>query len=168
MGPCGFQNEKPCTWHDLGENAKHFVTSWAKKIWSALTTSTSSDVAEGARGAAKKFNPAMLEGAGALGEAAASRAAAAEAGATASNPLAGTTYSAKVQSQMAQPGDLYHGFPSIIDQFAGEGSMSNIVGNDGTTRSLLELPGAVNGKSGNFQWIIEPDNTVNHRLFVPQ
>lgn len=68
---------------------------------------------------------------------------------------------------MQNTDDLYHAFPSIVDQFAGEGSQSTIVGNDGVTRSLIELPGAINGKEGSFQWIIGSDNSVNHRLFVP-
>jgi len=31
----------------------------------------------------------------------------------------------------------------------------------------VELPGAVNGRPGNYEWIISPNNEVNHRLFRP-
>ena len=32
----------------------------------------------------------------------------------------------------------------------------------------LEIPGSYKGKDGVFEYIIEPDNTVNHRFFRPK
>lgn len=81
------------------------------------------------------------------------------------NPLYGTTYTQKVMDQMAQ--DDYHGFPSLIDTLPRSTDVCPRVGNDGTVRSLVELPGSINGVSGNYQWIIEPVQTINHRFFQP-
>jgi hypothetical protein len=86
------------------------------------------------------------------------------------NPLSGTFYSEKVVRQM-QPSPRtgkpdYHGFPKAVDDFAGDGSRSTIRGVDGIERTKIELPGSVNGRDGVFEWIIEPDGKVNHRLFV--
>ncbi|MCC5959790.1 MAG: RHS repeat-associated core domain-containing protein [Rhodobacteraceae bacterium] len=80
------------------------------------------------------------------------------------NPLEGTTYTDKVRRQM-EGRDLDHNFPSIIDNHADAANIRTIVGGDGIERIKIELPGAINGKPGNFSWIIEPDNTVNHRQF---
>ena len=34
-------------------------------------------------------------------------------------------------------------------------------------RTWVEIDGSYFGKDGIFQYIIEPDGTCNHRLFVP-
>lgn len=81
------------------------------------------------------------------------------------NPLSGTTYTGKVRQQLRQ-GDL-HSFPLEVDNFAGNGKSSTIVGGDGVTRTKVELPGGYRGRTGHFEWIIEPDKRVNHRIFVP-
>jgi hypothetical protein len=71
------------------------------------------------------------------------------------NPLEGTTYTQKVLDQMGQ--DIYHGFPSSIDTLPTAG--------DGIPRTLVRLPGAINGEAGDYEWIIDQDGTVNHRYF---
>ncbi len=83
----------------------------------------------------------------------------------ASSFFEGTTYSAKVEAQMAS-GD-FHGFPSSIDNLSGSGTVTEIVGGDGITRFKLEFPGEINGRSGVFEYIREPNGTINHRLFRP-
>jgi len=40
-------------------------------------------------------------------------------------------------------------------------------GVDGVSRTKIELNGRYGGKEGTFEWIVEPNGTVNHRLFVP-
>lgn len=80
------------------------------------------------------------------------------------NPLDGTTYTDKVKRQM-EGADLDHNFPSIIDKQAAGAKVKTITGGDGIDRTKVELPGSINGKDGSFNWIIEPDKTVNHRQF---
>ena len=79
------------------------------------------------------------------------------------NPLEGTTYTQKVLDQMGQ--DIYHGFPSSIDTLPTAGDASTITGGDGIPRTLVRLPGAINGEAGDYEWIIDQDGTVNHRYF---
>ncbi len=81
------------------------------------------------------------------------------------NPLANTTYTSKVLRQMWS--DEYHGFPKIIDNFGSSGKISDIVGVDKIVRTKLEIPGSLNGKNGIFEYIIESDKSINHRLFKP-
>jgi len=57
-----------------------------------------------------------------------------------------------------------HGFPLEVDNFAGQGTTRQITGRDGVVRTKVELPGGYRGQEGTFEWIIEPDGTVNHRL----
>jgi hypothetical protein len=78
-------------------------------------------------------------------------------------PLPGTTYTPKVMGQIEQ-GDN-HAFPKLIDQFAAEGTATQITGGDGVVRTKVQVPGAKNGEDGNYTWIVEPDGSINHRLF---
>jgi len=88
------------------------------------------------------------------------------------NPLEGTTYTGKVRAQMrpnpktGRPDN--HGFPLEVDNSAGLGRQTTIKGSDGLSRTKIELDGSFNGQQGTFEWIIEPNGTVNHRLFVPK
>jgi len=88
------------------------------------------------------------------------------------NPLQDTRYTGKVRQQMRPhqrtgvPDN--HGFPLEVDNFAGQGTTRQITGRDGVVRTKVELPGSYRGKEGTFEWIVEPDGTVNHRLFVPE
>nr|WP_313955568.1 hemagglutinin repeat-containing protein [Paraburkholderia sp. BCC1886] len=84
---------------------------------------------------------------------------------TADNFFDGTTYTSKVRNQAAS-GD-YHGFPQSADAFSGEGNVQPITGGDGVTRWKLTIPGSYNGTAGIFEYIRNPDGTINHRLFVP-
>lgn len=81
------------------------------------------------------------------------------------NPLDGTIYTNKVQRQMKQ-GD-FHSFPNHVDAFGADGKVSQIVGNDGIVRTKLEISGSYKGRDGNFEYIIEPNKTINHRFFKP-
>jgi RHS repeat-associated protein len=87
------------------------------------------------------------------------------------NPLEGTSYTDKVRAQMrpnlktGRPDN--HGFPLEVDNSAGLGRQSKITGGDGVVRTKIELDGSYGSKNGVFEWIIEPDGAVNHRLFRP-
>jgi hypothetical protein len=83
------------------------------------------------------------------------------------NSLASTSYSSKVINQMANTADQFHSFPKQVDNFGSYGAVSKIVGNDGIQRLMLRIPGSLNGINGNFEYIIEPDGIINHRLFRP-
>jgi hypothetical protein len=81
--------------------------------------------------------------------------------------LSNTKYTEKVIKQMSKKSDLYHSFPSMIDDMAGMyGYIGKFVGNDGIVRTAVELPGAINGTTGWYQYIIEPNGIiVKHRKF---
>lgn len=88
------------------------------------------------------------------------------------DPLKGTKYSKKVLRQM-QPNlktgkPDYHGFPKEVDNHAKFGRQETIVGRDGVKRTKVSVKGSYQGKEGDFEWIVEPDKTVNHRLFNPK
>lgn len=85
---------------------------------------------------------------------------------TASNFFDGASYTAKVKQQAAS-GD-YHAFPQSVDGFAQHGTVTRIVGGDGITRYKLEIKGSYRGKAGVFEYIKNPDGSINHRLFVPK
>lgn len=76
-------------------------------------------------------------------------------------------YTEKVRKQ-ASSGD-YHAFPQSVDGFAQKyGKTSIITGGDGIPRIKLELKGEYKGKKGVFEYIRNPNGTINHRLFVPK
>lgn len=73
----------------------------------------------------------------------------------------------KVQAQM-RIGDN-HTFPQLVDEAAKKSRSFGFVSGDGQVRGGVEVPGARNGKPGNYQWIVEPNGRdVNHRAFVPE
>ena len=78
----------------------------------------------------------------------------------------GATYTDKVKGQ-ASSGD-FHSFPESVDSYAGQGKISTITGGDGVERLKLEISGEYRGKEGVFEYIREPNGTINHRLFVPK
>jgi len=43
--------------------------------------------------------------------------------------------------------------------------VSYVAGGDGIVRIHVKLSGFKNNKPGEFYWIIEPDGTINHRIF---
>ena len=87
------------------------------------------------------------------------------------NPLSGTKYSRKVLFQMEHNlktgSPDFHGFPKIVDNYANLGQRELIKGKDGINRIRVSLDGGYKGSDGCFEWIIESDKSVNHRLFVP-
>ena len=54
-----------------------------------------------------------------------------------------------------------------MDGFAKNGNVKYIIGNDGVKRAKLEIRGNYRGRKGTFEYIREPNNTINHTLFVP-
>lgn len=78
----------------------------------------------------------------------------------------GTTYTDKVKQQ-ASSGD-FHSFPESVDGHAHQGTISTITGGDGVERLKLEISGSYRGREGIFEYIREPNGTINHRLFVPK
>ncbi|ONK25397.1 hypothetical protein BVE84_10115 [Streptococcus azizii] len=81
------------------------------------------------------------------------------------NPLENIEYTDKVKKQMKQ-GD-FHSFPEAVDSFGADGEITKIVGGDGITRTKVEISGSYKGREGVFEYIIEANNTVNHRFFRP-
>jgi hypothetical protein len=61
----------------------------------------------------------------------------------------------------------FHGFPRIADNYAHLGKKDLIKGNDGFFRTKISLEGGYKGRGGYFEWILEADNTINHRKFIP-
>ncbi|MBS0883755.1 hemagglutinin repeat-containing protein [Pantoea sp. JGM49] len=78
----------------------------------------------------------------------------------------GTTYTDKVKQQ-ASSGD-FHSFPESVDSHSDQGTVSVITGGDGVERLKLEISGSYRGKEGVFEYIREPNGSINHRLFVPK
>jgi len=83
------------------------------------------------------------------------------------NPLSDVQYTDKVKAQMSNSSDLYHSYPSLIDEMALPSDQSTIVGRDGVSRTLIQMPGSINGAPGVFEYIIDADGVCNHRLFRP-
>ncbi|EIR7532028.1 RHS domain-containing protein, partial [Salmonella enterica subsp. enterica serovar Llandoff] len=79
--------------------------------------------------------------------------------------FANTKYTDKVIAQM-KSGDL-HSFPESVRTFQDAGTVTKITGGDGIVRDMLKIPGRYRGKNGNFEFIKEPDGSINHRLFKP-
>lgn len=87
------------------------------------------------------------------------------------SPLKNTRYTKKVLAQMERnlkTGQTdFHGFPRTVDNYAGLGKKELIQGRDGLTRMKVTVKGAYKGKSGIFEWIVEADGSINHRIFIP-
>ncbi len=77
----------------------------------------------------------------------------------------GIRYTDKVIKQMSNAADLNHSFPAIIDTFVDVNAGRPLIGGDGITRTLIELPGSINNTPGVFEYIIEPNGMCNHRFF---
>jgi hypothetical protein len=74
------------------------------------------------------------------------------------NPLAGTRYTQKVREQIDCGDD--HGFPALIDGMPTMRDTSIVRGGEGVPRTHVKLPGAVDGNTGTFHWIIESDGSM--------
>lgn len=59
-----------------------------------------------------------------------------------------------------------HGFPDIIDNYPTATNEYPLVGGDGIDRKFFQLEGRNNGKSGVFEWIVEPNGDISHRRFI--
>ena len=61
-----------------------------------------------------------------------------------------------------------HAFNNIIDNYAGQATKFSLKGGDGIERSLYQVEGSLNGKSGVFEWIVDPNPAkgVVHRRFI--
>lgn len=77
----------------------------------------------------------------------------------------GTTYTEQAMSKMNAIKPDYHTFPRSVEAFEKYGTIRTITGGDGIKRMKLEIPGWYKGKKGNFEFIKEPDNTINHHFF---
>lgn len=83
----------------------------------------------------------------------------------------GAQYTPKVEQQMrqspvtGQAPDKHHGFPSLVDEAAKQAKSQPFVSGDGKVRSLVEVPGQVGTKPGNFEYITDK-NGINHRHFA--
>jgi filamentous hemagglutinin len=77
----------------------------------------------------------------------------------------GTKYTDKVKQQ-ASSGD-YHSFPESVDGHSDQGTVTEITGGDGIKRWKLEISGSYRGNDGVFEYIRNPDGSINHRLFIP-
>ena len=55
--------------------------------------------------------------------------------------------------------------PDPIVSDPGAGKLTEIIGGDGVVRDKLEIPGSFNGKDGVFEYIKDPDGSINHRFF---
>ena len=64
--------------------------------------------------------------------------------------------------------DELHAFNNIIDNYAGQATKFSLKGGDGIERSLYQVEGSLNGKSGVFEWIVDPNPAkgVVHRRFI--
>ena len=49
----------------------------------------------------------------------------------------------------------------------GDASKFTIKGGDGIYRSLYQLNGSLRGQTGIFEWIVEQNGILTHRVFIP-
>ena len=54
-----------------------------------------------------------------------------------------------------------------VDDVALNGSVFRIVGGDGVERTLVQVPGGLNGAVGRFEWIVDDALSLTHQRFVP-
>ncbi|WP_235509186.1 hypothetical protein [Terrabacter sp. Soil810] len=53
----------------------------------------------------------------------------------------------------------------VVEDVAEKATVFMLVGGDGVSRTLVQMPGSVNGVAGRFEWILEQDR-ITHQLFV--
>lgn len=64
--------------------------------------------------------------------------------------------------------DIYHRAASFVPESQlASGKTFSIIGGDGVQRTLLQVGGEVNGKTGIFEYILDPNGTITHQLFKP-
>ncbi|MBO0424012.1 pre-toxin TG domain-containing protein [Enterococcus plantarum] len=59
-----------------------------------------------------------------------------------------------------------HGFPDIVDNYPTVANEFPLVGGDGVNRRFFQIEGSNNGKTGVFEWIVEPNGNISHRRFI--
>ena len=91
----------------------------------------------------------------------------------------GASYTSKVLQQIEGGVGEFHSFPEAVTAFEDSGTVSSIVGGDGSTYEMLEIPGSYQTSGtagipgsgqwidGVFQFIKDSSGAINHRLFVP-
>ncbi len=47
------------------------------------------------------------------------------------------------------------------------GKTFSIIGGDGVQRTLFQVGGEVNGKTGIFEYLLDPNGMITHQLFKP-
>ena len=62
-------------------------------------------------------------------------------------------------------GDL-HSFPESVRALQDSGQVSKLTGGDGIVRDVLKIRGKYKGKTGDFEFIKDPDGFINHRYFM--
>lgn len=63
--------------------------------------------------------------------------------------------------------DEYHDFHKIVDNFGRFAQRFDLIGNDKILRDLYQIEGSLNGKVGIFEWIVDYNVGITHRLFIP-
>jgi hypothetical protein len=61
----------------------------------------------------------------------------------------------------------FHGFPENVKAFEEVGNVVWKNSGDGIFRKWIQIPGGYKGKEGFFEFLIEPNGTINHRNFTP-
>ncbi len=79
----------------------------------------------------------------------------------------GARYGDNALRKMSNFKDPYHSFPELIKDGESMGTTKVIIGKDGIPAQKLSIPGSVNNVEGNFEFIKDSNNIINHRLFVP-
>jgi hypothetical protein len=53
----------------------------------------------------------------------------------------------------------------VVEHIAEKATVFPLVGGDGVRRTLVQMPGSLNGAEGRFEWILDEDR-ITHQLFV--
>jgi RHS repeat-associated protein len=61
---------------------------------------------------------------------------------------------------------LHRAASFAVEDIESKGTVFTFKGGDGVERTLVQVPGEVNGVSGRFEWIIDPSGRVTHQMFV--
>lgn len=64
--------------------------------------------------------------------------------------------------------DLYHSAANSVRPLVGDaGTQFQVVGADGETYTLTQVPGSVNGVDGRFEYLVDSQGNLTHQFFVP-
>jgi hypothetical protein len=55
----------------------------------------------------------------------------------------------------------------VIDQIPEKGRLFTIRGGDGKSYNLTQMKGAVDGKSGIFEWLVNSKGELTNQRFIP-